>query len=222
MSRPPLSRPGNAWQAQPTLSCDVVYKRSRGFPVAPVDRRSPGMKTTLAGAAALAMLLAIHAVPPAAEAQTAGPPPTGVGGGATGQGPGGFRPRATTPSVGTATSPRRAATRTTTRAERRSAAIASRQATRTRPTDPRDRAYQDGGTLGGVGSGGGLGSGPGGSRGGESPAPGTTGGGTSPNYGATVGGGAAGRAGSTAGSGPGTTGGAGSGNQPGTSGTSRN
>lgn len=197
------------------------------------------MKTTLAGAAALAILAVAFGTPPDASAQPAGPPRTGITGGATGQGPSGFQqgPTAGSPDAATrGTAPRSAMRGSSSGTMRPAKRTAQRQATAARPTDPRDRAYMDGGMVGGTtGSpmGSSLGSSPGPGAGGVSPSVGTTGGGTSslqqspiggssPNLGAS--GGVPARVGSpssTSGTGPGRTGGVGSGNQPGTGGTSQ-
>lgn len=161
------------------------------------------MKTTLAGLAALALLVGAHGVAPSALAQTA-PTGTGVRGGVNGQGPTGF-----TENPGTGT--RGSATRRASRQERRQE---QRQTTaRPRPTDPRDRAYMDGGMVGGTtGSDPMPGHGAGGMTGGS---------GTGSHMGMPGMGSHTGMPGmGMPGTGPGATGGVGSGNQPGTGGTS--
>ncbi len=165
------------------------------------------MKTTLAGAAALAMLAAALGAGPDAAAQTAVSPRTGA---TTGQAPSGLQqpPSAATP---------RTAHRSAHRSARQAKRTHRQQAAGARPTDPRDRAYMDGGMVGGTSSSGGLSPGAGGTTG-----QGTSGMQQSPmgggmNMGAPMGGGAAGRMGT----GPGSADGVGSGNQPGTGGTSQ-
>ena len=193
------------------------------------------MKTTLAGAAALAILAVAFGTPPDASAQPAGPPRTGTVGGATGQGPSGFQqgPSAGSPDAATrGTTPRSTMRGSSSSTMRPAKRTAQRQAAGARPTDPRDRAYMDGGMVGGTtGSPMGSSTGPGAS--GVNPSVGTTGGGTSslqqspiggssPNLGASGGVPAqVGSPSSTGGTGPGRTGGVGSGNQPGTGGTSQ-
>lgn len=155
------------------------------------------MKKTLAGLAALTLLVGAHGVAPSALAQTA-PTGTGVRGGVNGQGPTGFTENPGTGTPGSATP----------RASRQE----QRQTTaRPRPTDPRDRAYMDGGMVGGT-----TGSDPMPGHG----AGGMTGGSGTGSHMGMPGGGPAGRVGATPGTGPGATGGVGSGNQPGTGGTS--
>lgn len=159
------------------------------------------MKMTLAGAAALAILAVAHGAPSPALAQTA-PTGTGVRGGVNGQGPTGFTEAPGGRASGSAMprASRQDNARREDREERR------QTSTRARPTDPRDRAYMDGGMVGSTT----------GSDSMSAPGPGgmTGGGGMG-----MPGGGPAGRVGSTTGTGPGATGGVGSGNQPGTGGT---
>lgn len=186
------------------------------------------MRSTLAGAAALAILAASYGMVLPAQAQMSGPPGTGITGGTTGQGTSGLQqsPMRAVPDATTRTAPRAHSSRQARhhQAHRASSSGHRQAAARARPTDPRDRAYMDGGMVGGTSdsmSGGGMsGSGMSGTAGqGMSGMQQSPMGGSS--LGGTMGGGAMGRAGSTMGSGPGMTGGIGSGNQPGTSGTSQ-